>query len=332
MQLIKINKHIQSNNSLNHIIDFCKEYKSKNRIKIYIVGGVIRDILLESKSNPNDLDLVIDGDIENFVKEFSDKFSTEILKAHSFLNYKLVLPDSLQVDIAHSRKEFYEALGKLPKWEKANIFDDLSRRDFSINSIALEIGIDNVVLIDPLGGLSDIKSSTIRILHDKSFIDDPTRIYRAIKYKARFDFTFDQNTKIVLQNSIDHVENISLYRKNNEILKFLDEPNIHKILELLNTSDIFRNLVPQHFMSKINFIKEDYWSNAPNNEKIFFSLFEVKEKERNLFLNSLNIPKTKMQSIISLIQIKEKLQKDALVDRKEINFSNDLISNLYHCL
>ena len=332
MQLNKINNFIQSNNNLNHIIDYCKEYKSKNKFNVYLVGGIIRDILNESEANFYDLDLVIDGDIEQFVTKLSNDFKCEVKKAYEFLNYKIVLNNQLEIDIAHSRKETYEDIGKLPKWCKSNILEDIKRRDFTINSIVLELTNGILQIIDPLEGVSDINNKIIRILHDNSFKDDPTRIYRALRYKSRFDFDFDSDTEILLSDSIKHIKYLSKYRKNNEILKFLNEPNISKILDLLNSNEFYKELVPENFLSKINFINKKFWVNSSVIEKIFFSLLEVDQSPKNLFLNSLNIRRQDMQYIENLFNIKEKIQNDELIDKNKINLSDEIISNLYHCL
>ena len=94
--------------------------------------------------------------------------------------------------------------------------EDALRRDFTINAIALEIKLNKLDIIDPLNGIKDINNKIIRILHQDSFKDDPTRIYRAIKYKSRLGFKFDNETKMNLYDSIKHIQNISTYRKNNE--------------------------------------------------------------------------------------------------------------------
>jgi len=331
-QLIKINKFIQSNNNLTNIIDHCKDYKSKSKSKIYIVGGIIRDILTESKSELYDLDIVIDGDIEDFVYSLSNEYQAEINKAHEFLNYKLILNNSFEIDVAHSRKESYQTLGKLPKWNKANISEDLFRRDFSINSIALEITKQNLELIDPLDGILDIDKRSIRILHDKSFKDDPTRIYRAFKYKSRLDFTFESKTEMLLNKSIEYIKYVSDYRKNKEIIKYLNEPDINKILGLIYSSEYYKNLLPKYFMSKINFIDEKIWQKMSTIEKIFFALFEVNKSDRNDFLTSLNISKLDMKNLLNLFEIKKRLQNNELINRVDLNVSDDIISNLYHCL
>jgi len=154
----------------------------------YVVGGFVRDLLL---SKPiNDLDVIVEGDAIKFGKSlvktfggkltFHDKFHTAIWHLPSTFNLQ---PPTL--DLITARKETYLMPGALPTVAPATIEDDLRRRDFTINSMAIRIDGDHFgELLDPLNGQADLEEGLIRVLHPHSFIDDPTRIFRAIRYAA----------------------------------------------------------------------------------------------------------------------------------------------------
>ncbi len=330
--LNKINTFIQSNNNLSSIIDYCREYKSKNEIKIYLVGGIIRDILLDTDIEFIDLDIIVDGDIDDFSNKISSRYKSKIKKIHDFPNYKLFLDSGLQIDLAHTRKEKYKSSGSLPQWTKSTINEDLYRRDFSINSIALEIKSDGFKILDPINSINDINKKIIRVLHKDSFKDDPTRIYRAIRYKSRLGFDFDDQTKSLFYNSFMYINNISLYRKNNEILKFLNEPLLANFVSLMNNDQKISSLFPKLFMNKINYINKKFWDESNIREKIFFSFFSVKENKRDEFLNSLSFPKNELREIMYFYEIKQIINKNKIHNQNDMTLSNDFISNLYHCL
>ena len=329
--LNKINIFIQSHQDLKIIIDHCREYKSKNDLKIYIVGGIVRDILLEKKIN-FDLDLVIEGDIDKFSKNLSKILNSKLQEVHGFPNFKLLLKEKFEIDIAHSRKEQYITSGSLPKWTKTSIYEDLYRRDFTINAIALEIKLNKLDIIDPLNGIKDINNKIIRILHQDSFKDDPTRIYRAIKYKSRLGFKFDNETKMNLYDSIKHIQNISTYRKNNELLKLLNEPNLNIILETIYSDKKLKNIIPNLFMNKIHFISKEFRGSSSQIEKLFFSIISFSDKAREEFLRSVNLSKINMKKISYYLEIKHLIETENNIKIEELKASKDFISTLYHCL
>tara|TARA_Y100000768_G_scaffold261641_1_gene199377 strand:- start:19536 stop:20540 length:1005 start_codon:yes stop_codon:yes gene_type:complete len=330
--LDKINTFIQSNNNLSSIIDYCREYKSKNEIKIYLVGGIIRDIILDSKYSFFDLDLIIDGNIDHFAKNFSEDLNCRINKIHNFPNYKLFFNDDLEIDIAHARSEQYKSPGSLPVWKKSTINDDLFRRDFSINSVAVEIHSDFLKIIDPINGIEDIENEIIKVLHNNSFSDDPTRIYRAIRYRSRLQFDFDKNTKLLFYDSIKDLNNLSIFRKNKEILKFLEEENIENFLSIKGKDSIVDSLFPKNFLNKLSFVDKNFWKKSNIKEKIFFAFFSVENQTRNDFLNSMNFSKNDMKEISLFFEIKEIVENNNLQNPEDLSLDKDFISNLYHCL
>lgn len=152
----------------------------------FLVGGAVRDLLIGF--DVIDLDIVTEGDVAKLAEDLAGN----VLLHERFGTAELTV-DGLRVDIATARRESYRHPGALPEVEPASIEEDLIRRDFTINAMA--IGLDEPeTLIDPHGGQSDLQRGVIRVMHEKSFLDDPTRALRAARYSARYGFDLDPGT------------------------------------------------------------------------------------------------------------------------------------------
>ena len=322
-----INKFIQSNPHLDYIISFCKKFKINNEIKIYIVGGTIRDILM-SKTNHKklDIDFAIYGNIENFSKRLGCHLG-EMIKHTKQFNAFHIENDDYSIDITHTRKEIYPNSGDLPSYEKSNIVTDLKRRDISINSIALEIDEDEYKIIDPYNGIKDINDKLIRINHNNSFKDDPTRIFRCIKFASRLNFQFERKSLNLLEESSKYLDNISNYRQNNELKKIIQNEMIKEFFIFINKFN-FTNFFPKNFINKISMIDEKFWYKSTIEEKIYFSFFEDDLNSKLLFVTNLGLSKKSKEKIIYIEKIKQKILDDELI----IENDKELVSNLYHCL
>ena len=162
----------------------------ENNCRVYIVGGMIRDLYLGRENF--DFDIVVEGDGIALAKKLADKFKAKLVDHEKFATAVLFVPNGIKIDIATARKETYEHPGALPNVVPGNIEDDLSRRDFSINAMAASLNPEDFgELIDFFDGLSDLKKKEIKVLHDLSFIDDPTRILRAIRFEQRLKFKIE---------------------------------------------------------------------------------------------------------------------------------------------
>ncbi|MFL2673218.1 MAG: CCA tRNA nucleotidyltransferase [Dehalococcoidia bacterium] len=216
--------------------------------EIYLVGGAIRDILLGI--SPNEIDIALKGNFNSFLKDLDKNSKVEIIQVTEFGTSKINFNGKL-IDIANTRTEAYIPKGSLPKINQlsVDIENDLQRRDFTINSLAYCINNSNNNLIDPNNGLSDIKHRLIRNIHIESFSDDPTRIFRAIKYSLRLDFNIESKTLSELKSKLNLINNLSKYRILNEIKKTLDEKNPEKIINKLIQLNIFRYFFD---ISKVN--------------------------------------------------------------------------------
>ncbi|HBG60873.1 MAG: hypothetical protein A2Y03_09130 [Omnitrophica WOR_2 bacterium GWF2_38_59] len=171
-------------------------------IDCYIVGGIVRDLVLGKKNL--DLDIVLEGDAISFAKNVNEDFGGKLNTYDGFGTASVILKNGFVVDFATARKERYAKPGALPTVRRGSLKDDLYRRDFTINALAISIRKDSFgELVDEFGGLRDIKSKKIRVLHDKSFIDDPTRILRGVRFEQRFDFKFEQRTSELLIRALE---------------------------------------------------------------------------------------------------------------------------------
>ena len=153
----------------------------------YLVGGFVRDMVLRDENY--DIDIVIEGDGIIFAEEMSKRFGVKMRTHKEFATAKIIYPDGFKIDIASARLEYYKAPAALPVVEHSSLKLDLHRRDFTINTLAISLNKNTFgELIDFFGAQRDIKEKTIRVLHSLSFVEDPTRILRAIRFEQRFGF------------------------------------------------------------------------------------------------------------------------------------------------
>lgn len=209
-------------------------------IKIFLVGGPLRDIFL--KKRVLDFDLAIAGDLKKFGNLLAEKLKGKFIYHPQFLTGKVIY-NSNYLDIAHLRDEIYERPGALPKVIPIkDIVVDLKRRDFTINAFAYDLLEDKI--IDPFSGVRDLKKGIIRILHERSFIDDPTRIFRAIRFAKRFNFKVEKKTLILLKKAIkeSYLTTISYQRIFHELNLILKEKKFAKMLFSLSQLGIFKKI------------------------------------------------------------------------------------------
>jgi tRNA nucleotidyltransferase (CCA-adding enzyme) len=173
----------------------------EDNYKAFIVGGVVRDIFLRRENL--DFDIIIEGDGIAFAKKLSKKLKAQLIQHERFYTSRLTIANGLKIDIATARSESYEYPGALPRVIPGKIEDDLARRDFSINAMAIDLGPGNFGrLIDFFNGLEDLKNKKVRVLHDLSFVDDPTRILRAIRFEQRFKFRIESHTYDLIKKAL----------------------------------------------------------------------------------------------------------------------------------
>lgn len=167
----------------------------------YLVGGLVRDVLLKRENL--DVDIVIEGDGIHFAQVFSKKHGPRVRSHKKFGTAVLIFPDGFKVDIATARMEYYESPAAPPTVETSSLKLDLYRRDFTINTLAVKLNKKEWgTLIDYFGGQKDIKERVLRVLHNLSFVEDPTRILRAVRFEQRFGFKIGKLTLALIKNAI----------------------------------------------------------------------------------------------------------------------------------
>lgn len=191
----------------------------------YVVGGFVRDIFLKRKNF--DVDIVVEGDAMVFAQSLAKGQKAEVKIYKEFGTATLVYLDGLRVDFATARKEIYQRSGALPTVSPGSIRDDLFRRDFTINALAAVVNKSRFgELVDLFEGLKDLEKRQVRVLHSKSFMDDPTRILRAVRFEQRFNFKIEPQTLSLLASAIENgcVRQVTLSRYFEEFKKILKEP------------------------------------------------------------------------------------------------------------
>jgi tRNA nucleotidyltransferase (CCA-adding enzyme) len=190
----------------------------------FLVGGAVRDLLLGGQTV--DLDVAIEGDARSAARELAARLGGEVVE-HERFGTATVKADDLALDLATTRRERYLEPGALPEVEPAGLTEDLGRRDFTINAMALGLSGEGLgVLEDPHEGREDLEQGVIRVLHGQSFIDDPTRLLRALRYEARFDFRMDEQTERLAREAAagPGFSTVSGPRIRDELLDLLREP------------------------------------------------------------------------------------------------------------
>ncbi|MGQ9746793.1 MAG: CBS domain-containing protein [Candidatus Caldatribacteriaceae bacterium] len=217
----------------------------KMGVKTYLVGGVVRDIIL---GYPNyDLDFVVEGDAIEFVQSLHQSLPGKVVPYPPFGTAILFLKDGKRIDFASARHEFYPSPGAPPQVEYSNLRRDLFRRDFTINAMAISIHPDNWgELFDFFGGLKDLKGGTIRTLHPLSFVEDPARAIRAIRFEQKYAFRIEPFTMSLLKQTIREglLEKIKPDRLKEEIQLILRLPEFYRYLFRLYQLDMFPFLFP----------------------------------------------------------------------------------------
>ena len=204
--------------------------------RAFLVGGTIRDLLLEREVS--DIDIIVESDPSKLMYKFEPQYQLDVISNSQFNTCKIKFLNQT-VDLAMARKEIYPAAGALPVVASASIEDDLGRRDFSINSLAACINPSNWgEILDLHKGLEDLQSKHVRILHSESFKDDPTRIFRCIRYSGRLGFSIENDTQTELQHDITHINLLSGVRITNELVKIFSEKSLNPILDLMDRFEV----------------------------------------------------------------------------------------------
>ncbi len=215
-------------------------------VSAYVVGGFVRDLLLGIENL--DVDLVIEGDGIAFARALARENGGRV-KAHERFGTAVVIwPDGFKVDVATARTEYYEYPTALPTVERSSIKKDLYRRDFTINTLAIRLNSRSFgQLIDFYGGQRDLKEKTIRVLHGLSFVEDPTRVFRAIRFEVRFGFHIGKETLALIKGAVkmDLFHRLSGHRLLDELKLLFSEREPRRAVSRMAELDLLRFIHPK---------------------------------------------------------------------------------------
>ncbi|MFH2044300.1 MAG: CBS domain-containing protein [Pseudomonadota bacterium] len=310
-----------------NIVKFLEERLSKHHIELlktigkvaadielraYVIGGFVRDLLLYRKNE--DIDIVVEGDGIAFAKKYAAIVGARTHLYAKFGTAVVIFPDGFKIDIASARMEYYKFPAALPSVEMSSIKLDLARRDFTINTMAIQLNPDKFgTLIDFFAAQKDIKEKTIKVLQNLSFVEDPTRIFRAIRFEQRFGFTIGKLTSSLIENAVkmDFSKRLSGRRVFSEFRLILEEENPispiirlndYGLLKVIDPSIVLNNEAISYLNSvkqviswyNLLFLEESYMKWAVYFLALFKNCkmeitenvcvrFEIAPKQRNIF-------------------------------------------------
>lgn len=305
MNIINIYENFNSyfNEELKAIFEKISKIASKSSYRIYLVGGIVRDLLLNR--NNSDIDITVEGSAIEFAKVLENAGCAKILSLHKDFGTAKLEINGEKIDFASTRSEFYLKKGHLPQIEKigCSLEKDVIRRDFTINSLAISLNqSDFANLIDYVGGHKDLKAKKIRVLHENSFTDDPTRIIRALRYSVILGFKLEENTFKLQEEYLNNINyDMSNKRLKTEIKRtfelnlqkaferFIDQ----KIYKLITKSDIKKQEVNIEHLINIYSSKRPWLVYfgiiAAADEETLLDRLEFTKSEKNTIMSAKNL-------------------------------------------
>ncbi|MHB8574630.1 MAG: CCA tRNA nucleotidyltransferase [Dehalococcoidia bacterium] len=238
-RILRLNRRLSARERC--VLDAARLWCDVHAAPLYLVGGSVRDLLLDRAHL--DVDLAIDGDAPALGRELGRAFGVEAA-VHEHFGTATVVGDGWSFDLSRTRSERYTYAGALPVVSPAVIAADLHRRDFTAHAIALELtGETAGALIDPLDGIGDLNRRLLRVIHDESFRDDPTRILRLARYAVRLQFSIDPETERLARRDATYLGAVSPARIAHELERTFAEPHPEEPLALLGSLHALRPIV-----------------------------------------------------------------------------------------
>ena len=265
---------------------------------VYLVGGILRDVFLDVPILDNDLDFVVEGNTQN-VAEYIQNRLGGTLTSHSEFGAFTLKTQAFTIDITTARKETYKHPGALPTVEFSDIWHDLARRDFSINTLALKLR--PLELLDPHHGLDDLQDKTLRNLHSASFLDDPTRVLRGARLAGRLRLNWEKETwaKIAETLSSRAITNISRDRLKAELELCLSETRVAPVLEELERCGILECYFALSYnpdpVKQLDLYRQHYL--IPDESYLLSMLIALGESSLESFLEGFHYPMRYIESV-----------------------------------
>jgi tRNA nucleotidyltransferase (CCA-adding enzyme) len=322
---------------------------------VYCVGGFVRDLFLRL---PNyDVDLVAEGDGIQLASRLADRLGGKARIHERFKTAVITLPDGLKIDVATARTEYYEFPAALPRVERASIREDLYRRDFTINTLAVALNPDKFgELIDYFGGRKDLERGLIKILYNLSFVEDPTRILRAIRFEQRYKFNIEPDTLKFARDAIARrlLDKLSYARIIHELKLILDEKDPVPSLERMRDIGVWTYIFPEIDLNQVDWTElrripvinvwwnERYQMTGIQQWLIYLMLMVSRlEKEKALaalqrFFTSRKVMKS-VEEAFQSHQLAEKFARQeelspSFIDEHIGNWTQEGIINLLRCI
>jgi len=287
------------------------EKASELGLELYVVGGVVRDLLL-GRAN-FDLDLVVEGDAVKLAQELA-KESQARLTVHPHFGTAKLSYTSFSLDIATARRESYSHPGALPSVRPGSLTDDLCRRDFSINTMALCLTPQRFgELIDLYHGKDDLDNRLIRILHPNSFIDDATRILRGLRYEQRLGFKLEPKTAELLRRDAAMLDTISGDRLRHELELILKEDKPERVLKRAAELGVLTKLHPSlrgngWLSERFEQARQLYKRTSPSPLYLCLLIYNLTDEENERFFARLNFQKRLSQAMRHTLLLKAQLR------------------------
>ncbi len=246
------------------------------KMPLYIVGGFVRDLWLGHPSL--DFDLVVEGDAITLAHALVSKYGGKVTVHEKFRTSKWFLPKNLTLDtgthdtldLISARSETYKHPAALPTVKMGSIADDIRRRDFTINTLAVRLDNDHFgELLDEVGGFDDLQKSLVRVLHPRSFIDDPTRMFRAVRYEGRYGFKITNEALALIPEALGLIDKLSAQRVRHELDLILEEPNAASMLTRLEELDLLK---PIHAALSFDESARERFARADHDPPLQFSI------------------------------------------------------------
>jgi tRNA nucleotidyltransferase (CCA-adding enzyme) len=215
-------------------------------LPVYAVGGFVRDLLLGSQNM--DIDVTVEGDGIMFAETFAAEFGARVKSHQKFGTAKIMLADGCKIDVASTRLEYYLSPGALPTVEHSSLKMDLYRRDFTVNTLAVRLNAEAFgTLIDYFGAYRDLSAKVIRVLHNLSFVEDPTRVFRAIRFEQRLNFKIARHTEDLIKNAVkmEFLEKLGGKRLLTELVQILKEKEPLKGIWRMSSLGLLRFIHPE---------------------------------------------------------------------------------------
>ncbi len=315
----------------------------REKVKVYLVGGIIRDLLLKYPPE-KDLDFVVIGDAVSFAFKLQKILGGTVRHFERFKTASLIMDNGTRLDLATARKEYYLTPAALPRVESSGLKDDLFRRDFTINAMACSLASDNYGrLYDFYNGRQDLQMKQVRVLNEQSFIDDPLRLLRAVRFEQRYNFTIETNTMELVQQAVQDnmLEKVGRQRLNHELRLVYRELSPVKVLKRFDQLQMLERLYPGiaaekstwQLLSRIedilNWFSGLRWNKTPDRELVYLGglLYRLDSEERSAIIKKLYLSREKSAILVRALEEISAVQKK--LNWQDLNASQ-IVSFLDH--